>query len=326
MGEQLSKRRDVLKGLFAGAVTIALPKELLAAPGYEKAPLLDVDLAFFKKIINDSTALKKFQDEPHWRDVLSMIRVLARTDAAWVHEQSEDEARRGEKMLFDSSGIFTGNATVLKVQDESRKTRYVLATARHVVEAGAVAPHNRKWKQHPYYDLALCEISEQEATRKGRAEPNAIDFGSVGINPEDCAGKIGVVDGKNERNGVTTDKPYPSLISPLLSHAIVFDALKTSKTTSDNKPTPLHGEELRMIVIPPGEATLGQNNDAPARGKSGTALKYRTASGTVACGGIISTTVEYSFGKETYTTAYIIDQSVIRDAIIDLFATNTGAS
>lgn len=298
-------RRTVVKGAAAVAGASAIPENVFAAAGYEGAPLERKDLDFFNLICSDASALKKFQDNPSWREVLSVIRVIAGSSTAKL-EKKETKLHRGAITLSNEKGHFAGQGTVLRVLVEGVH-RFAVVTTAHVVEDGARTPEGAEWKKHKKgYDLAACEVSESYARSKG-----ALD-----VDPQkniDATRKVGITQGRDNDSGVFVTKTCASHLSPRLSPAILFDALKIQRTTK-GKPVPFSGEELRLAALAPHEAIANMKGELPWDGMSGAAVISDEE-----LVGVASSVITPDFKTEKYALELLTDREFVNELITDLF-------
>lgn len=330
MGDELPKmsRRVFTRDALLTAIASAIPGVAQAAPGYNQTPCSPEDIAFLQSIVEpNSQTLTQFRRNPTAEQCASMVRALARGDARWAEAIDRvPDLHAGARALYNKEGQFIGNGTVLRLRDERVEGgppayRYVLSTAGHVAVL-SVAPGGKKWKyDKDGYDSACCEISEQEAIavdEAGQRRGTRPDFLHLGSLPSranfNVSGQPGVVLGVNTRSRVFARKSYPSLISPELTDPVY----RQMGIRLD--PDAFVGDRGRFIVLPPGEAAVLANRDRRAKGTSGSALlvKMPDARG-VDFGGIIVAVVEITIGRHNYSLAWVLDHTVVRENIKQLF-------
>ena len=319
-------RRGVMKKGLSAMITwlgghALYQKAAHAARTYENTPLTPEDLAYFDELLRNSTALTDFQNNPTREKIERVIRALSVSSADWVPsiERKREALHAGARALFDRSGAFIGNGTVLRIRDvrymeTPPKYRYVLVTAAHV--ADRESSYARRWVSHPKgADVSVCEITPREATQDGK-----IDALHLGTTPErlnlDISGRVGVVLSRDNDTGVLKRKLFESMVSPRTSSQL----FSTMNMSSGNL---LQTEGLRLIVLPRGEEKILRGGIRPAQGVSGAAFLFvpEGAEGVEFAGIFVSIMPPIRIGQQApYAVGHIVDHVIVREAISHLFA------
>lgn len=312
----------VRRALVAGIAAAALfPKDALAARTYEDTPARAEDLAYFHDLLRDPQALTQFQQNPTRAQLEQVIRVLAISSADWVPniERQQEQLHAGARALFNSSGGFLGNGTVLRIQNPSEGARreapyrYVLVTAAHVAENEA---EYGGWTTHPGgADVAVRELTPKEASVRGRIDALHLGTTQDRLNL-DISGKVGVVLARDSDTGVLKRKLYESMVSPRTKE-IHLPRLGASRGNL------LQRDDLRLIILPRGEERILPGGGRPAQGVSGAAFLFVPpgAAGVEFAGIFVSVLPPIKIGEQApYAVGHIVDHVIVREAINHLFS------